>query len=68
MKNKFKTLLKKIRRMGFSIKAEPSINDPVCGLEIADDFICSEYMGVKYYFCSDYCQIEFKSQPHKYLT
>ncbi len=67
MKNKFKTLLKKIRRLGFTIKDKPSINDPVCGLEVADDFIGLEYMGTKYYFCSDYCQLEFKSRPHKYL-
>lgn len=68
MKNKFKTLIKKIKRMGFRIKEEPKVNDPVCGMEITDDFISSEYKGIKYYFCSENCKTEFESNPNKFIV
>jgi YHS domain-containing protein len=54
--------------MGFRIKEEPEVIDPVCGMEIADDFISHEYKGIKYYFCSENCKVEFESNPNKFLA
>lgn len=68
MKNKFKTLIRKIKRMGFKIKEEPEINDPVCGMEITDDFISHEYKGIKYYFCPENCKVGFESNPNKFIA
>ena len=45
-----------------------NIVDPVCGMEVAEK---SEYRfqfeGVEYYFCSEYCEKKFATDPSHYL-
>lgn len=67
MKNKFKTLIKKIKQLGISIKGVPTVIDLVCGLEITDDLVATEYKGKKYYFCSEGCRSEFEAYPDKFI-
>ena len=44
------------------------MTDPVCGMKgLAEEWIEHEYKGKKYYFCSENCIKEFKSNPEKYI-
>ncbi len=42
--------------------------DPVCGMKI-DEWkaeATSEYLGQKYYFCSEMCKEQFDKEPARY--
>ena len=67
MGGKFKKLIRKIKGMGFRIKEDSKMADPVCGMEIMDNFMPLDYKGAKYYFCSDDCRSEFESDPDKFI-
>jgi Cu+-exporting ATPase len=43
--------------------------DPVCGMVVKEESAKGtfEYDGKTYYFCSEHCMNEFKSDPEKYL-
>lgn len=40
--------------------------DPICGMEVEEGKLCSEYEGKKYCFCSEACKQEFEQNPKKY--
>lgn len=40
--------------------------DLVCGMEVEEGKICSEYKGKKYCFCSEACKKQFEQEPDKY--
>lgn len=40
--------------------------DPVCGMEVEEGKICSEYKDKKYYFCSEACKQKFEQEARKY--
>ncbi len=64
MENKIKTLIKKLSRLGFSVK--PKTNgrmDPVCGMGATSDLFKADYQGKSYYFCSDHCKKQFVANP-----
>jgi Cu+-exporting ATPase len=44
--------------------------DLVCGMEVKESEAAavSEYLGKKYFFCSEYCQKEFDQNPEKYIS
>ena len=46
------------------------MKDPVCGMETDNpsEFSAYKHDGKDYYFCSEECKNEFKSNPGKYLT
>ncbi len=47
---------------------EDNVIDPVCGMKgKPENWAEYEHEGNKYYFCSDYCLTEFKSNPSKYV-
>ncbi len=47
---------------------EDNVIDPVCGMKgKPENWTEYEHEGKKYYFCSDYCLTEFKSNPSKYV-
>lgn len=43
--------------------------DPVCKMEIKNinEAPSTEYKGVKYFFCTDLCKIQFENDPEKFL-
>ena len=43
--------------------------DPVCGMDVDTDRAehTSEYKGVRYYFCSRGCKLDFEDDPERYL-
>jgi YHS domain-containing protein len=46
------------------------VADPVCGMKIKPETAYSkiEYEGHPVYFCSKYCEEEFKKNPKKYSS
>jgi Cu+-exporting ATPase len=44
--------------------------DLVCGMEVKESAAAavSEYLGKKYFFCSEYCKKEFDQNPEKYIS
>jgi P-type Cu+ transporter len=46
------------------------MKDPVCGMETDNpsEFNLYKHGGKDYYFCSEECKSEFKSNPCKYLS
>ena len=48
---------------------EERVIDPICGMEIIpSQSIEYKYKDKKYYFCSAGCEMEFKSDPEKYMN
>lgn len=45
------------------------VKDPVCGMEIDEKLakFSTEYLGKKYFFCSEGCKLEFESNPEHYI-
>lgn len=43
--------------------------DPVCGMDVNPDEAAAtyEYMGQKYYFCSEHCKNKFATNPAEYV-
>jgi Cu+-exporting ATPase len=43
--------------------------DPVCGTQVNEENAAamSEYLGRKYYFCSEDCQRKFEQRPEDYV-
>lgn len=41
--------------------------DIVCGMEVMDGSICTEYEDKLYCFCAEACKEEFLRDPSKYL-
>jgi magnesium-transporting ATPase (P-type)/YHS domain-containing protein len=50
--------------------AKKLVTDPVCGMKITPEKAYSkiEYEGRMVYFCSKYCEEEFKKNPKKYKS
>lgn len=64
MENKIKSLIKKLSKLGFSVKPKDGRHtDPVCGMEASGDLFESEYKGKRYYFCSGHCRAQFVASP-----
>ena len=64
MENKIKSLIKKLSRLGFSVKPKKNGHkDPVCGMEASGDLFKADYQGKSYYFCSDHCKEQFIANP-----
>jgi len=69
MGNKVKSLIKKLRRLGFGVKSKnDSHTDPVCGMEASSDLFKADCQGKSYYFCSDYCRQQFEKNPEDYIS
>ena len=50
-----------------SLKAEPALKDPVCGMDVDPSTEHkTDYDGKTYYFCSAHCKEIFESSPRKY--
>ena len=47
-----------------------SVKDPVCGMDVNPDtaFGGRDHGGQTYFFCSQHCLEEFRTEPAKYLT
>ena len=47
----------------------PAHLDPVCGAQVEQDSAIaeSEYLGVRYYFCSMDCKHKFDQRPEAYV-
>jgi len=43
------------------------VKDPVCGMDVEEGKICSEYKGKKYCFCVPGCKELFEKNPEKYV-
>ncbi|MDT8316543.1 MAG: YHS domain-containing protein [bacterium] len=41
--------------------------DPVCGMEVEEGKICSEFEGKRYCFCCEACRETFEKEPSRYL-
>ena len=69
MKNKIRSLVRKLKRFGYSIKTKQANNrhDPVCGMEATSDYFLVQFQGKNYYFCSEYCKDQFEMRPDEYL-
>ena len=68
MENKIKSLIKKLSRLGFSVKSKKKGHiDPVCGMELSGDMFKADYQGKSYYFCSDHCKEQFIASPADYV-
>lgn len=64
MQNRIKSLIKKLSRFGYQIKARADSHiDPVCGMSASSDMFSAEYHGKVYYFCSDHCKQQFEANP-----
>lgn len=69
MENKIKSLIKKLSRLGFSVKPKNKGHiDPVCGMEASGDLFKADYQSKSYYFCSDYCRQQFEKDPEAYVS
>ena len=70
MKNRIKSLVKKLSRPGFQVwpKGNNKHIDPVCGMEASADVFKVEHKGKGYYFCSNHCEQDFKKDPETYAT
>ena len=67
MENKIKSIIKKLSRLGFSVKPKGHKHiDPVCGMEASSDLFKADYKGKSHYFCSDHCQGQFVANPGNY--
>lgn len=40
--------------------------DPVCGMEVKEEKVCTDYKGKHYCFCSENCKKTFEQDPEKY--
>lgn len=41
--------------------------DPVCGLDIHKERLCSDYKGKHFCFCGESCKERFDRDPEKYM-
>ena len=68
MENRIKSLIKKLSKLGFSVKPKNKDRlDPICGMEASSDVFTTEYGGKNYYFCSDHCKQQFDKNPETYI-
>ena len=67
MSNKLKSMLKKLKRLGYRFRKEKAV-DPVCGMEVNADLISATHQNKSYFFCSDHCRREFNDNPSKYAV
>ena len=69
MENKIKSLIKKLNRLGFSVKPKKNGHiDPVCGMEASGDSFMADYKGKSYYFCSGHCKAQFVANPGNFTN
>ena len=68
MSNKYKSLFRKIKALGYRIIPEPKAFDPVCGMEATKSLISYQYHGKIYYFCSDHCKDQFSQDPESHIA
>ena len=68
MENRIKSLIKKLSRLGFSVKPKNNDHvDPVCGMKASGDLLKADYLGKSYFFCSDHCKQQFEKDPETYI-
>ena len=68
MENRIKSLIKKLSRLGFSVKPKSSDHvDPVCGMKVSSDLLKADYQGENYFFCSDHCKQQFEKDTETYI-
>jgi len=41
--------------------------DPVCGMKVQEESLCSDYHGEHYCFCSEECRQNFERHPEKFV-
>ncbi len=69
MENRIKSLIKKLSRLGFSVKPKNNDHvDPVCGMKVSSDLLKADYQGESYFFCSDHCKQQFEKDPEAYIV
>lgn len=49
------------------MRKELHFTDVVCGMDITEENITTEYQGIPYAFCSEQCMQRFESNPHLYI-
>ena len=48
---------------------EPSVKDPVCGMDVSpDDALSIEFENTDYFFCSAGCRTKFTADPNSFLS
>jgi sigma-E factor negative regulatory protein RseC len=62
-----RVLLEKEMREMAKDPSTSSGRDPVCGMEVIEGKIFSEYKGNKYCFCSQACRENFEQDPEKHV-
>jgi YHS domain-containing protein len=68
MENRIKSLIKKLSRLGFSVKPKNNSHiDPVCEMKVSSDLLKADYQGKSYFFCSDHCKQQFEKDPEAYI-
>ena len=69
MENRIKSLIKKLSRLGFSVKPKNNDHvDPVCGMKVSIDLLKRDYQGESYFFCSEHCKQQFEKDPEDYTV
>lgn len=69
MQNKIKSLIKKLSKWGYQVKARSESHyDPVCGMKASSDIFSARYNGSVYHFCSDHCKGQFEVNPANYTS
>ena len=43
-----------------------SMTDPVCGMTVAEENLCTSYGGKHFCFCSEACLRKFEQSPEQY--
>lgn len=45
---------------------EKTMTDPVCGMKVSNENICTDFEGKHYCFCSEGCFQKFQKSPERY--
>ena len=68
MENRIKSLIKKLSRLGFSVKPKNNNHvDPVCGMKASNDLLKADHQGESYFFCAEHCKQQFEKNPEAYI-
>ncbi|HLD86059.1 MAG TPA: YHS domain-containing protein, partial [Patescibacteria group bacterium] len=63
MTKRFKRFWAKVSKFSTKIRRGYRRWDPVCGMQASGEFFMTTYRGVRYFFCSEPCQIKFEANP-----
>ena len=68
MENRVKSLIKKLSRLGFSVRPRNNKHvDPVCGMKVSNDLLKADHQGESYFFCAEHCKQQFEKNPEAYI-